>query len=60
MRRYLVLLTMTFAILCTGCESVQSELTTEENNMIAEYIAGALLKHDLRYEKKLIYKTEDV
>lgn len=41
-----------------GCSS-GIELTEEENNMVAEYMAGALLKYDHYYENKLIVKKEE-
>ncbi len=44
--------------LLTGCSS-GIELSEKENNMVAEYMATALLKYDSQYEKKLIY-TEQI
>ena len=52
-------LTMLTMSLLTGCGS-GIELSDEENNMVAEYMATALLKYDARYEKKLIYMEEVV
>lgn len=40
--------------LLTGCSS-GIELTDEENDMVAEYMATALLKYDSQYEASLIY-----
>ncbi len=40
--------------LLTGCSS-GIELSEEENDMVAEYMAAALLKYDSEYEKELIY-----
>ena len=39
--------------LLTGCSGI--ELSDEENDMVAEYMAAALLKYDSQYEKELIY-----
>ena len=40
--------------LLTGC-GAGIELSDEENDMIAEYMAAALLKYDVHYEEALIY-----
>lgn len=49
------------AAVCTlsGCASSGVELTNEQNDMVAEYIAGALLRYDMRYEEKLLYSTDE-
>ncbi len=57
-RKSLVALVLIMSLLSTGCGASQTQLTQEENDMIAEYIAGTLLKHDLRYDQKLLYDTE--
>jgi hypothetical protein len=41
----------------TGCGAIN--LTTQERNVIAEYIANILLKHDKTYEPTLQYTTEE-
>lgn len=46
------------ACLLMGCSS-GIELTDEENNMVAEYMAGTLLKYDHYYEEKLIINEEE-
>lgn len=45
-------------ILCSGCGAAQTELTQEENDMVAEYMAGLLLKYDLKYDAKLVYAAQ--
>ncbi len=57
-RKSLVALVLIMTLLSTGCGASQTELTQDENDMIAEYIAGALLKYDLRYDQKLLYDTQ--
>ncbi len=42
----------------SGCGSSKVELTDEQNGMVAEYIAGALLRYDMRYEEELIYTSD--
>lgn len=50
---------LTAACMMTGCSSSKKiELTKEQNDMVAEYIAGALLRYDMRYEEELIYTSE--
>ena len=47
------------ACIMSGCgSSTKIELTNEQNDMIAEYIAGALLRYDMRYEEELIYASD--
>lgn len=58
-RKGLVALMLIITLLSTGCNVSQTELTKEENDMIAEYVAGVLLRYDLRYQHKLIYETEE-
>lgn len=44
--------------LLAGCGSKEAvEITEEQNNMIAEYMAGALLRYNMRYEEELIYTS---
>lgn len=45
-------------ITCTAC-SKTIELTEEQNDRIAEYIAGSMLKYDKKYESKLISYTAE-
>ncbi len=59
MKKYLALMIVCVALCCTGCVESQYNLTEEENDMIAEYMAGVLLKYDLKYPGKLLYETED-
>ena len=51
---YCVAMAMLTMTLLTGC-GVGIELSDEENDMIAEYMAAALLKYDAHYEETLIY-----
>lgn len=47
-------------VLCTACGvKSQIELTDEQNEMVAEYLSGLLLKHNLRYEDALIYASQE-
>lgn len=59
MRRIkLIFLLLVMTCMLAGCGSSKKvELTDEQNDMIAEYIAGALLRYDMRYEEKLIYNS---
>ncbi|MSS63792.1 DUF4352 domain-containing protein [Velocimicrobium porci] len=52
-KRYISCAILLSACLLTGCGS-GIELTDEENNMVAEYMAGALLKYDHGYKEALI------
>lgn len=52
-------LALSLSLLCTGCGTTGIQLTEAENDIIAEYIAGILLKHDFNYDEKLIYDFED-
>lgn len=56
MRKYMycIAMVMLTTALLTGCGS-GIELSEEENAMIAEYMAAALLKYDTQYEDELIY-----
>lgn len=55
-----VLILLTAVCTLSGCGSSKVELTDEQNSMVAEYIAGALLRYDMRYEEKLQYIPEEV
>lgn len=57
-KRYISSVFLLSACLLTGCAS-GIELTDEENNMVAEYMAGALLKYDHGYDQALIEAKED-
>lgn len=59
MKKYIgcIAITMLTVGLLTGCGS-GIELTDEENNMVAEYMAATLLRYDLQYEKELIYTAD--
>ncbi|MFA9466877.1 MAG: hypothetical protein ACERKN_21695 [Velocimicrobium sp.] len=57
-RKGIITLVLIVALLSTGCGASQRELTQEENDMIAEYMAGLLLKYDYFYDAKLLYNTE--
>lgn len=53
-----IFLLLATACMLAGCgSSKRVELTDEQNDMVAEYIAGALLRYDMRYEEKLIYDS---
>ena len=56
MRKYIYCITVAVLamVLCTGC-GAGIELSDEENAMVAEYMAAALLKYDAYYEDELIY-----
>ncbi len=56
MKKYISCIAMAIlsVSLLTGCSS-GIELSDEENDMVAEYMAAALLKYDSEYEKELIY-----
>lgn len=57
-RKMPIFLFLAAACMLTGCGSNKRiELTNEQNDMVAEYIAGALLRYDMRYEEKLIYDS---
>lgn len=46
-----------FSLQITGCGAIN--LTTQEKNVIAEYIANVLLKHDKTYEPTFQYDLEE-
>lgn len=50
---------LTTVCMLSGCGSSKVELTNEQNDMIAEYIAGALLRYDMRYEEELVYTFDE-
>lgn len=45
---------ISIACVLTGCGKKMPELTEEENQMIAEYAAGMLLKYDKGYNNRLV------
>ncbi len=51
---YCIAIAILTTVLLTGCGS-GIELSEEENAMVAEYMAMALLKYDAQYEDELIY-----
>lgn len=53
------MITILISVILSGC---QSKVSTTENqdNIIAEYSAGLLLKYDKNYSDKLIYNMNDV
>lgn len=55
MKKYTAILMMIVLISLTGCAGSGIALTENENEIIAEYIAGVMLKHDKHYKEKLIY-----
>ena len=56
MKKYIYCIAMAVLtmVLLTGC-GAGIELSDEENAMVAEYMAAALLKYDAHYEDELIY-----
>lgn len=56
MKKYKLLLLLGLSFSLTGCGVVT--LTDQENNGIAEYIAGTLLKYDRKYETNLVEQEE--
>ncbi len=54
MKKKAVAAALSVAVLLTGCTSVP-DLTSADQNMEAEYMAGALLKYDKNYEYSLDY-----
>ena len=54
MKKRLCVITMAVAVSLTGCASVP-DLTDEENEMIAQYIAGSILNYDEDYEHGFSY-----
>ncbi|SFR67112.1 DUF4352 domain-containing protein [Anaeromicropila populeti] len=46
------------SLITTGC-SGKAEITDKENDQIAEYIAGSLLKYDKHYKEELIYTDDE-
>lgn len=60
MRKRLIAAALILVILCTGCGS-EIKVTQEQNDLIAEYVAGVLLKYsnDYKYKySKLNHKLE--
>jgi len=56
-RKCAVLAALLFSLQTTGCGVIN--LTSQENSVIAEYIASVLLKHDKNYEPTLQYALEE-
>ncbi len=54
-----LVLVLIIALLGTDVVQAKQKLTPEENDMIAEYMAGLLLKYDLRYDEKLLYDINE-
>lgn len=61
MRKILLFIVVLCGIMLTGCTQLV-ELTDQESDMLAEYMAGVVLKSDTDYEDALIYpeETEEV
>lgn len=57
MKKFLSCILLLSVCFLMGCSS-GIELTEEENSMVAEYMAGVLLKYDHYYENKLIVKKD--
>lgn len=56
-KRCLALAAVVLSLQITGCGAIN--LTTQERNVIAEYIANILLKHDKTYQPTLQYDFEE-
>lgn len=56
-RKCLAIVAMMLSLQMTGCGTIH--LTTQEKNVIAEYIANILLKHDMTYEPTLQYDFQE-
>lgn len=56
-KRCFVLVAVLLSLQITGCGAIN--LTTQEKNVIAEYIANILLKHDTTYEPTFQYDLEE-
>lgn len=56
-RKCLVMAAVVLSLQITGCGAIN--LTAQEKNVIAEYIANILLKHDKAYEPTLQYDLEE-
>ncbi len=55
-KKYLAIAIAVLSLQVTGCGAIN--LTAQERNVIAEYIANILLKHDKTYEPTLQYAVE--
>ncbi len=55
LKKYTAILMMVVMMGLTGCASSSITLTDSENAMVAEYVAGVMLKYDKNYTKELIY-----
>ena len=55
-KKYLAMAMAVLSLQITGCGAIH--LTAQERNVIAEYIANILLKHDKTYEPTLQYAVE--
>lgn len=54
---FMLVAAVLFSLQITGCGAIN--LTTQEKNVIAEYIANILLKHDKTYEPTFQYELEE-
>jgi hypothetical protein len=57
MKRLILFLILIISITLTGCIH-ETNITEEESDAVAEYMAGLLLKYDDKYDKALIPKDE--
>lgn len=46
-----------FALTMAGCSNAIPEMTKEQQELVVEYAAGAVLRHDKNYESKLVELT---
>lgn len=52
------ILTSCLVVSLTGCTSAIPELTEEEQDMVTQYMADALLKYDVNYQNSLLEEEE--
>ncbi|QHQ62714.1 DUF4352 domain-containing protein [Anaerocolumna sedimenticola] len=55
MRKLLLILITICGVMLTGCAQL-IEINDQESDVLAEYMAGTMLRHDSNYEEALIYQ----
>ncbi len=53
-----IVLSSCIALFMTGCASAIPELTTDEQDMVTQYMADILLKYDANYQEQLLEEEE--
>lgn len=55
MKKLYIIIILVYSLILTGCAK---EITVQQSDILAEYMAGTVLKNTVGYEKELIYPEE--